>query len=67
MSFMKSYEDVYRPDSRQSDRPGHTENNPVFIYLNVFHDDKREIKDFEDKYRLGKVGDIEVKRDWRRY
>lgn len=41
---------------------GHTENNPVFIYLNTFHDDKKEIKDFEDRYRRGKVGDMEVKK-----
>ena len=56
---MKMYTD---PTRVRATDPGHTENNPVFIYLNVFHDDKREIKDFEDKYRLGKVGDIEVKK-----
>jgi len=42
--------------------PGHTENNPLFIYLNAFHNDKKEIEEFEGRYRLGKVGDIEVKK-----
>lgn len=56
---MKMYTDPTRV--RATDH-GHTENNPVFIYLNAFHDDKKEIKDFEDRYKLGKVGDIEVKK-----
>ena len=56
---MKMYTD---PTRVRATDPGHTENNPVFIYLNAFHDDKKEIEDFEDRYRLGKVGDIEVKR-----
>lgn len=56
---MRMYTD---PTRVRATDPGHTENNPVFIYLNAFHDDKKEIEDFEDRYRLGKVGDIEVKK-----
>ncbi|MBU6430768.1 MAG: tryptophan--tRNA ligase [Patescibacteria group bacterium] len=56
---MRMYTD---PTRVRATDPGHTEHNPVFIYLNAFHDDKKEIKDFEDRYRLGKVGDIEVKK-----
>lgn len=56
---MRMYTD---PTRVRATDPGHTEGNPVFIYLNAFHDDKEEIKDFEDRYRLGKVGDIEVKK-----
>lgn len=56
---MRMYTD---PTRVRATDPGHTENNPVFIYLNAFHDDKEEIKDFEDRYKLGKVGDIEVKK-----
>lgn len=56
---MRMYTD---PTRVRATDPGHTENNPVFIYLNAFHDNKKEIKDFEDRYRLGKVGDIEVKK-----
>jgi len=56
---MRMYTDPARV--RATD-PGHTENNPLFIYLNAFHEDKKEIKDFENRYRLGKVGDIEIKK-----
>ena len=56
---MKMYTD---PTRVKATDPGHTENNPVFIYLNAFHNDKDEIKDFEERYRLGKVGDIEIKK-----
>ena len=56
---MRMYTD---PTRVRATDPGHTENNPLFIYLNAFHNDKNEIKDFEDRYRLGKVGDIEIKK-----
>lgn len=56
---MRMYTD---PTRVRATDPGHTENNPVFIYLNAFHDDKKEIEDFEVRYRLGKVGDMEVKK-----
>jgi tryptophanyl-tRNA synthetase len=41
--------------------PGKVEGNPVFIYHEAFNPDKEEVKDLEVRYRLGKVGDIEVK------
>ncbi len=56
---MRMYTD---PTRVRATDPGHIENNPLFIYLNAFHDDKKEIKNFEDRYRLGKVGDMEVKK-----
>jgi len=56
---MRMYTD---PTRVRATDPGHTENNPLFIYLNAFHNDKNEIKDFEDRYRLGKVGDTEIKK-----
>ena len=56
---MRMYTD---PTRVRATDPGHTENNPLFIYLNAFHNDKKEIKEFEGRYRLGKVGDIEVKK-----
>lgn len=50
------------PTRIKSTDPGHIENNPLFIYLNAFHADKNEIKDFEDRYKKGKIGDIEIKK-----
>lgn len=41
--------------------PGKVENNPVFIYHDVFNEDKAEIEDLKIRYREGKVGDVEVK------
>jgi len=41
--------------------PGHVEGNPVFTYLDVFHPDAAEVGDMKERYRAGKVGDIQVK------
>jgi len=41
--------------------PGHVEGNPVFTYLDVFHPDVAEVADLKERYRAGKVGDIQVK------
>jgi tryptophanyl-tRNA synthetase len=42
--------------------PGTVEGNPVFIYHETFNPDKNEVADLEDRYRAGKVGDVEVKK-----
>lgn len=42
--------------------PGTVEGNPVFIYHDAFNPNKEEVEDLKRRYRLGKVGDIEVKR-----
>jgi len=41
--------------------PGRVEGNPVFIYHDAFNPNKGEIEDLKARYRIGKVGDIEVK------
>lgn len=41
--------------------PGQVENNPVFIYHDLINDDKKEVEDLKTRYRLGQVGDVEVK------
>ena len=41
--------------------PGNVENNPVFIYHRAFNDRADEVADFEERYRAGTVGDVEVK------
>lgn len=40
---------------------GRVEGNPVFIYHDVFNEDKEEVMDLKNRYQKGKVGDIEVK------
>jgi tryptophanyl-tRNA synthetase len=42
--------------------PGHVEDNPVFIYHDLFNPDVDQVSDFKERYRVGKVGDVEVKR-----
>ncbi|MEZ4991427.1 MAG: tryptophan--tRNA ligase [Saprospiraceae bacterium] len=49
------------PNRIRADIPGKVEGNPVFIYHDVFNTDKQEIQDLKDRYRAGKVGDVEVK------
>src|SRR6202161_2038271 len=41
--------------------PGTVEGNPVFTYHDVFNPNKEEIEDLKQRYRLGTVGDVEVK------
>lgn len=49
------------PNRVSSDVPGRVEGNPVFIYHNIFNPDAAEVEDLQRRYRLGKVGDVEVK------
>jgi len=42
--------------------PGTVEGNPVFIFHEMFNDDKAEVEELQARYRAGKVGDVEVKR-----
>jgi tryptophanyl-tRNA synthetase len=49
------------PNRTRADVPGTVENNPVFIYHDAFNPDKAEVDDLKDRYRAGKVGDVEVK------
>jgi len=42
--------------------PGEPEGNPVFIYHEAFNPNKEEIEDFKNRYRAGKIGDVEIKR-----
>ncbi len=41
--------------------PGTVEGNPIFIYHDAFNEDADEVKELKERYRVGKVGDIEVK------
>jgi tryptophanyl-tRNA synthetase len=50
------------PNRIRADIPGKVEGNPVFIYHDAFNDDTAEVDDLKERYRQGKVGDVEVKR-----
>jgi tryptophanyl-tRNA synthetase len=49
------------PNRIRADIPGTVENNPIFVYHDVFNPDKAEVDDLKIRYRQGKVGDVEVK------
>ena len=49
------------PKRVRADIPGTVENNPVFTYHDAFNPDKAEVEDLKERYRAGKVGDVEVK------
>jgi tryptophanyl-tRNA synthetase len=59
---MKKVRQMYTDPKRvRADIPGTVEGNPVFIYHDAFNPDKAEVDDLKDRYRNGKVGDVEVK------
>lgn len=41
--------------------PGKVEGNPVFVYHDYFNTDTDQVNDLKERYREGKVGDVEVK------
>lgn len=49
------------PNRIRADIPGTVEGNPVFSYHDVFNEDKAEVADLKERYRAGRVGDVEVK------
>jgi tryptophanyl-tRNA synthetase len=49
------------PNRIRADIPGTVEGNPVFAYHDVFNEKKIEVADLKERYRAGKVGDVEVK------
>ena len=56
---MRMYTD---PKRVSADIPGTVEGNPVFAYHDAFNPDKPEVAELKERYRKGKVGDVEVKR-----
>ncbi len=50
------------PNRVRADIPGRVEGNPVFMYHDAFNPDTAEVDDLKDRYRTGRVGDVEVKR-----
>jgi tryptophanyl-tRNA synthetase len=56
--IMSMYTD---PNRIRATDPGTVEGNPVFVYHEMFNSNKAEVEDLKDRYRAGKVGDVEVK------
>ena len=49
------------PKRVRADIPGTVEGNPVFTYHDAFNPNAAEVEDLKQRYRAGKVGDVEVK------
>ncbi len=50
------------PTRVRADIPANPEGNPVFQYHDAFNPNKEEVEELKERYRKGKVGDVEVKR-----
>jgi tryptophanyl-tRNA synthetase len=50
------------PKRLRATDPGTVEGNPVFVFHEAFNDDTAEVQDLKERYRAGRVGDVEVKR-----
>ena len=49
------------PNRLHPEDPGKVEGNPIFIYHDLVNEDKQEMVDLKNRYKEGKVGDVEVK------
>jgi tryptophanyl-tRNA synthetase len=49
------------PNRIHATDPGKVEGNVAFIYHDLFNSNKEEVEDMKQKYREGKIGDVEVK------
>jgi tryptophanyl-tRNA synthetase len=49
------------PKRIRADIPGAVEGNPVFAYHDAFNANVDEVNDLKERYRKGRVGDVEVK------
>jgi len=59
---VKKVRQMYTDPKRvRADVPGTVEGNPVFIYHDAFNPNRAEVEDLKERYRAGKVGDVEVK------
>lgn len=56
---MQMYTD---PKRLKATDPGTTENNPLWIFHETFNPDKTWVAQAEEKYRAGKIGDVECKK-----
>lgn len=57
--IMKMYTD---PNRLRATDPGTIENNPLWIFHDIFNHDKTWINEAKEKYRIGKIGDVDCKK-----
>ena len=57
--IMNMYTD---PNRLYASDPGRVENNPLWIFHDVFNPDKHWIEEAKQRYREGKIGDVECKK-----
>jgi tryptophanyl-tRNA synthetase len=50
------------PNRLRATDPGTVEGNPVFTYHDAFNADQAEVAELKERYRAGRVGDVEVKK-----
>jgi tryptophanyl-tRNA synthetase len=61
-TVVKRVKQMYTDPKRvRADVPGTVEGNPVFTYHDAFNPDRAEVDDLKQRYRAGRVGDVEVK------
>jgi tryptophanyl-tRNA synthetase len=59
----KKVMDMYTdPNHIHVDDKGQTEGNVVFIYLDIFDEDKEEVKKLKEQYKKGGLGDVVIKK-----
>jgi len=49
------------PNRLRATDPGTVEGNPVFAYHDAFNADPAEVAELKERYRAGRIGDVEVK------
>ncbi len=59
LKIMSMYTD---PNRLRATDPGIVDGNPVFVYHDIFNSDISEVSELKERYRIGKVGDVEVKK-----
>ena len=50
------------PNAHPRHRPRARGRDPVFVYHDTFNPDTAELDDLKERYQVGGVGDVEVKR-----
>lgn len=57
--IMKMYTD---PQRIHAHSPGQIDNNPLWIYHDIFTSDRAWVEDAKQRYQAGKIGDVECKK-----
>lgn len=57
--IMSMYTD---PKRLKASDPGTTENNPLWIFHEMFNPDQKWVEEAEERYRQGQIGDVECKK-----